>query len=168
MRVIVRLCCPMMWIECNVQCSAEKFILLLPSVLSKCILKLFIKCLQLFQLYMQITVCCYTWLYMHIAPNDTDTTCCGIFFQQKHFLLFKELNMYLKLPWKLLGAWEKKRVACPGRKIYLSWMMQNSLQLAQKLCWYICPQTLSVLRSKQTLDIHKITSKHITSLEIFS
>ena len=59
MHVIVRLCCPMIRMECNVQCSAEKFILLLPSVLSKCILKLF-KCLQLFLLYMQITVCCYT------------------------------------------------------------------------------------------------------------
>ena len=89
-------------------------------------------------------------------------------FNKNTNILFKEVNMYLKLPWKLLGAWEKKRVACPGRKIYLAWMMQNSLQLAQKLCWYICPQTWSVLRSKQTLDIHKITSKHITSLEIFS
>ena len=69
---------------------------------------------------------------------------------------------------KLSVLEKKKRVACSGRKICLSWMMQNSLQLAQKLCWYICPQTLSVLRSKQTLDGRKITSKHIMSLESFS
>ena len=114
-------------------------------------------------------VCCYTWLYMHIQhPMILILHVVEFSFNKNTNMLFKEVNMYLKLPWKLLGAWEKKRVACPRKKIYLSWMMQNSLQLAQKLCWYICPQTSSVLRSKQTLDIHKITSKHITSLEIFS
>ena len=31
-------------------------------------------------------------------------------------ILFKEVNMYLKLPWKLLRAWEKKETSCMLRQ----------------------------------------------------
>ena len=98
--------------QCNVQCSAEKFILLLPSVLSKCILKLF-KCLQLLLLYMQITVCCYTctlhpmMLILHVVEFS---------FTKNTNILFKEVNMYLKLPWKLLGAWKKEKSGMPRQE----------------------------------------------------
>ena len=103
------------------QCSAKKFILLLPSVLSKCILKLF-KCLQLLLLYMQITVCCYTctlhpmMLILHVVEFS---------FTKNTNILFKEVNMYIVSQTVMKTSWclkkRKERHAQAGKSTCLGW-----------------------------------------------
>ena len=53
---------------------------------------------------------------MHIAPNDTDTTCCGIFFQQKHYHTFQRGKHVSQTAMKTSWCLKKEKNGMPRQE----------------------------------------------------